>query len=115
MVLGQVWRKWWRSHIDDTLTFSPSEVRTWNRYYILIAVQEAIGFRQSPKQAPVCARTTLHAGLTCTNVRIRDPESVKLARLNLTTAGNSARHVELSDSAQQHWVYHQVSSQPLVI
>ena len=34
--------------------------------------------RQSPKQAPVCARTTLHAGLTWTNGRTRAPESVKL-------------------------------------
>ena len=78
MILGQVWRKWWRSHIDDTLTFSPSEARTWNRFYILIAVQEAMGIRQSPKQPPVFARTTLHAGLTRTNGRIRAPESVKL-------------------------------------
>ena len=78
MILGQVWRKWWRSHIDDTLTFSPTEARTWNRYYILIAVQEAMGIKQSPKQLPVCARTTLHAGLTWTNGRIRAPESVKL-------------------------------------
>ena len=78
MILGQFWRTCYRSHIDDTLTFSPTEARTWNRYYILIAVQEAMGIKQSPKQLPVCARTTLHTGLTWTNDRIRAPESVKL-------------------------------------
>ena len=78
MILGNAWRTFWRSHIDGTLTFSTSEQRTWNHYHILIAVQEAMGIKQSPNQLPVCATTTVHAGLTWTNGMIRAPDTVKL-------------------------------------
>ena len=67
----------WRDHIDDVLTFSTTFKRCWLRYDILVAVQEAMHIKQSPKYIPECLRTHIHADLTWTDGKTRAPEAAK--------------------------------------
>ena len=85
----------WRDHIDDVLKILTTFKRCWLRHDILVAVQEAMHIKQSPKCIPERLRTHIYAGLTWIDGKIRAPEAVKdCIRLACTQKPSNCRAYE---------------------